>query len=55
MRHIIIIKQIRGDIKMSINELRKELLQFLMDINEYKDEDIDCVRSMLYEIMYKLD
>lgn len=40
---------------MNIDELRKELLQFLIDINEYKDEDIECIRGMLYEIVYKLE
>ena len=38
-----------------IKDIRKELLEYLIELDEYKAEDYDMAISRLWDIIYKLD
>ena len=38
-----------------IKDIRKELLEYLIELDEYEEEDYDMAISRLWDIIYKLD
>lgn len=39
---------------MDIENLRKDLLEILLEINEYTDEDIDYAKNKVHDLSNKL-